>query len=149
MSEKEQTMQLNAYLSFNGNCEEAFKFYEKALGAKIEGMMTHAGSPMASQTPANWQNKIMHARLTVDGQVLMGSDVPPDKYQLPKGVSITLSTKKVEEAERIFQALSDNAKVEMPLQETFWAVRFGMLRDRFGIPWMINCEKAAMQAGQR
>ena len=139
-------MQLNAYLSFNGNCEEAFKFYEKALGAKIDGMMTHAASPMASQTPANWQNKIMHARLTVNGQVLMGSDVPSDRYQLPKGVSIALHVKKAEEAERIFQTLSVDAKVDMPLQETFWALRFGMLRDRFGIPWMINCEKAATQS---
>ena len=139
-------MQVNPYLSFNGNCEEAFKFYEKALGGKVEFMMTHGASPMAQQFPPDWQSKIMHARFVVAGQVLMGSDAPPDHYHPPTGFSVSLSVKQAADADRIFQALAENGKVQMPIQETFWAIRFGMLVDRFGIPWMVNCEKAATQA---
>ena len=136
-------MQLNPYLTFDGRCEEAFKFYAKSLGGKIEAMMPHAGSPAEQHTPAEWRNKIMHARMTIDGQVLMASDAPPGHYQPPKGISISLQIKEVKEAERAFNALSENGTIQMPIQETFWAQRFGMLTDQFGIPWMINCEKAA------
>jgi PhnB protein len=79
----------------------------------------------------------------VGEQTLMGSDAPPDRYDEPKGFSINIGVDTAEEAERIFAALSEKAKVQMPIQETFWAVRFGMLTDQFGIPWMINCEKAS------
>ena len=136
-------MQLNPYLFFNGTCEEAFKFYEKCLGGKIEAMMTHAGTPAEAQTPPEWRNKILHARLVVDGQLLMGSDAPPDRREEPKGFSVSLQMKDPAVAERIFHALAENGNVRMPIQETFWAARFGMLVDRFGIPWMINCEKSA------
>jgi PhnB protein len=139
-------MQVNPYLFFNGNCEEALKFYEKALGGKIEGMMTHGASPAAQHVGPEWQNKIIHARFVVGGQVLMGSDAPPEHYHPPQGFSVSLSVKQASDAERIFQALAENGKVQMPIQETFWAVRFGMLVDRFGIPWMVNCEKAATHA---
>jgi PhnB protein len=135
-------MQLNPYLVFNGQCETAFKFYEKALGGKIEGMMTFGASPMAQQAPPDWKNKIMHARLVVDGQALMGSDAPPDRYQKPAGFSVSLQVKDPGDAERVFQALAENGTIQMPIQKTFWSVRFGMLVDRFGIPWMINCEQA-------
>lgn len=134
-------MQLNPYLMFNGNCEAAFKFYEKALGGRIEAMLTHEGTPIASQVPSHWLKKIMHARLSVGDEILMGSDAPPDRYEPMKGFSVTLSVAEPREAERIFQALSENATVRMPIQETFWAVRFGMLVDQFGTPWMINCER--------
>jgi PhnB protein len=136
-------MQLNPYLMFNGQCEAAFKFYEKALGGKIVAMMTYAGSPMEEQTPPEWRNKVMHGRLTVGDEVLMGSDAPPGRYEAAKGFSVTLGIADPAEAERVFHALSANATVQMPLQETFWARRFGMLVDQFGTPWMINCEKAA------
>jgi PhnB protein len=136
-------MQLNPYLTFNGQCEAAFKFYERCLGAKIEASVTFAGTPAEQQVPAEWRNKIIHARLTVDNQVLMGSDAPPGLYQPPTGISISLQIKDPQEAERKFNALAENGKVQMPIQETFWAVRFGSLTDQFGIPWMINCEKAA------
>jgi len=135
-------MLLNPYLPFNGDCEAAFKFYEQCLGAKIEMMLTHAESPMACETPAEWQNKILHARLSLDGQTLMGSDSPPGRYREPKGIWVSLGIKDPAEAERIFGALSENGEVVMPIGETFWAIRFGMVIDRFGIPWMINCEKA-------
>lgn len=135
-------MQLNTYLNFNGQCEAAFKFYERALGAKIQAIFPFAGTPGEQHLPPGWANKIMHATLTLDNNVLMGSDAPPDRYQEPKGFSVSLHLKNPADAERIFQALSENGKVTMPIQETFWAARFGALTDQFGIPWMINCEKS-------
>lgn len=136
-------MELTPYLVFNGDCATAFKFYEKALGGKIIMMQTHGESPMKDQTPADWQNRILHARLTVGDQVLMGSDSPPQDYHKPEGFSVSLSVKKAEEAERVFKALSESGSVQMPLEKTFWAERFGMLTDRFGVPWMVNCDLPA------
>jgi PhnB protein len=136
-------MQLHPYLTFNGQCEAAFKFYERVLGGKIEAMMTHEGSPMADQVPPEWRKKILHARLHAGDGVLMGSDAPPDRYEQSQGFSVSLQIASTAEAERIFHALAENGKVQMPLQQTFWAARFGMLVDRFGTPWMINCEGAA------
>jgi PhnB protein len=133
-------MSLNPYLHFSGQCETAFKFYEKALGGKIESMMTHGESPMADKVSADWRTKIMHARLNVGDGVLMGSDAPPQYYKKPQGFSVSLSLKDPAKAESIFKALSEKGAVEMPLQQTFWAKRFGMCTDQFGIPWMINCE---------
>ena len=136
-------MQLNPYLVFNGQCETAFKFYEQSLGGKIEAMIPHAGTPAEQHVSAEWRDKIMHARLNVNGEVLMGSDAPPEHYKAPQGFSVSVQFKDVKEAERVFNALADGGKVNMPLQQTFWAARFGMLVDRFGVPWMINCEQAA------
>jgi PhnB protein len=135
-------MQLNPYLMFDGRCEAAFKFYEKVLGGKIEAMMTYGSSPMAEQTSPDWRNKIMHARMIVGDKMLMASDAPPDRYEPMKGFSVTISVDDPGEAERVFRALSDKGTVQMPIQQTFWAARFGMLVDQFGTPWMINCELA-------
>jgi PhnB protein len=134
-------MQLNPYLNFKGQCEEAFKFYEQVLGGKIEAMMRFAESPMADHVPAEQRNAIIHARLSVGDQLLMGSDAPPEHFSEPHGFAVSLSIDQPAEAERVFHALADGGSVEMPIQETFWAQRFGMLRDRFGTPWMINCER--------
>jgi len=134
-------MELNPYLTFNGQCEAAFKFYEKVFGGKIEAMMTFGSSPMAEQTPPEWRNKIMHARMSVGGKTLMASDAPPDRYEAMKGIMVTLGIDDPGEAERIFRALSEKATIQMPIQKTFWAERFGMLVDKFGTPWMVNCEK--------
>ena len=136
-------MQLNPYLHFDGRCEEAFKFYEKALGGTIKAMMPHEGTPAAEHVPQDWRKKIMHALIEIDGHPLMGADASPQHYTEPKGFSVSLSIGKVADAVRIFNALAENGKVRMPLQQTFWATRFGMVTDRFGIPWMINCEKDA------
>jgi PhnB protein len=136
-------MQLNPYLMFDGKCEAAFKFYAKILGGEIVAMMPHEGSPMAERVPPEWRNKIMHARLTIGDEVLMGSDAPPGQYEPMKGFSVTLGIADPAEAERVFHALAANGTVCMPIAETFWAVRFGMLVDQFGTPWMINCEKSA------
>ena len=136
-------LQVNPYLNFNGQCAEAFKFYEQVLGGKIEMMMTYGESPAAEHTPPGSQDRIMHVRLVVDGQVLMGSDSPPEYFEKPQGISVSLNVDEPDEAERIFNAFADGGTVTMPIQKTFWAGRFGMLVDRFGIPWMVNCEKGA------
>ncbi|HEY0511927.1 MAG TPA: VOC family protein [Thermoanaerobaculia bacterium] len=135
-------MQMSPYLNFNGQCEEAFKFYEQCLGGKIEMMQTFGDSPMADQAPPDWRDKIMHARLVVGDHALMGSDAPPERFQQPQGFYVSLAPKGAAEGERIFNALAENGTVQMPFQETFWAAGFGMLVDRFGIPWMLNCEQA-------
>jgi PhnB protein len=111
------------------------------LGGKIEGMMTHGESPMADQVPPGWRDRVMHARLVAGDAVLMGSDSPPEHYEKPQGISVSLNVDDPAVADRIFHALADNGSVSMPIQQTFWAARFGMLVDRFGIPWMINCEQ--------
>jgi PhnB protein len=137
------TMQLNPYLSFNGQCEAAFRFYERCLGGKIECIMTYASKSAEYQVPDEWRQKILHVTLRVGDHVLMGADAPPDRYQKPQGFSLTLGLKDQAEADRIFNALAEKGTVEMALQETFWAVRFGVVVDRFGIPWTIKCERPA------
>jgi PhnB protein len=134
-------MQLNNYLTFNGDCEAAFRFYERCLGGKIEMMMTLGESPMAEQVSPDRRGKIMRARLSLGKDALMGSDAPPNLYERPAGFSVSLSVGSPAEADRVFQALAENGAVRMPLQQTFWSVRFGMVMDRFGIPWMVNCEQ--------
>jgi PhnB protein len=135
-------MKLNPYLMFNGQCEMAFKFYQQCLGGKIEAMTTYGESPMAEQTSPEMLNHVMHAHFVLDGTDLMGSDCPPGYFQQPQGFHVSLQLNNPGEAERIFKTLSENGTVQMPLQETFWAARFGMLVDQFGTPWMINCEPA-------
>ena len=134
-------MQMNPYLSFDGKCETAFKFYEKVLGGKVVMMMKYGESPMAAQTSPESRDKIMHARLAVGDKLLMGSDAPAQMYEPMKGIQVTLGVDQPAEADRIFSALAENGSVRMPIQETFWAQRFGMLVDQFGTPWMINCER--------
>lgn len=134
---------VSPYLVFNGTCEDAFNFYAQTLGAKIEEFFRHEGTPMADHVPQDWLKKIMHVRMTVGATSLMGSDAPPDRYQQPAGFSVSLMVQDVAEAERIFRTLAEGGAIQMPIQETFWAARFGMLVDRFGIPWMINCDKPA------
>ncbi|NIX75437.1 VOC family protein [Microvirga terricola] len=136
-------MQMNPYLIFDGRCEAAFKFYATCFKGEIVAMIPHRGTPAAEHVPQEWQDKIMHARLVAGDNVLMGSDAPPDRYEGTRGFSVSINTDDPTEAERIFHALAENGEVRMPIQETFWARRFGMLVDQFGIPWMVNCQKPA------
>jgi PhnB protein len=138
--DKRPPMQMTPYLSFKGQCETAFKFYERCLRGQLGPIFRYAGTPLADQVPADWQHKVMHGSLTVGGQVLMGGDVAPDRYEQPKGFSLSLQIKNAADAERIFHELAQDGKVVVPLEKTFWAERFGMVVDRFGIPWLINCE---------
>jgi PhnB protein len=133
-------MQVNPYLYFDGQCEEAFKFYHQIFGGELGEMLTFAGSPAAGEVPAEWGQKIMHTQLTVGDWAIMGSDCFPGQYDVPKGFSISLQIKDPDKAESVFQALAVDGTVQMPLAETFWAKKFGMVADRFGTPWMVNCD---------
>jgi PhnB protein len=134
-------MKLNPHLAFNGQCEAAFKFYERRLGGKITVMMTYRDSPMADQMPPAWRGKIVHAPVTLGDYRLTGGDVPPESYQKPQGFSVLLNLDDAAQADRIFTALAEKGVVEMPIKKTFWALRFGMLVDQFGTPWLIQCGK--------
>lgn len=134
-------MQLHPYVSFNGQCETAFKFYERVLGGKITSISKWGESPMAEQLPPELSGWVMHATIQIGDGVLMGADPPPEHYQQPKGISVTLNVKTTSEGERIFQALAEKGSTQMPFQKTFWAPGFGMCVDQFGIPWMVNCEQ--------
>lgn len=135
-------MKINPYLNFNGNCAEAFQTYAKVLDAKDLQIMKFGDSPMAGQVAANEKNLVVHARFTAGDTTIMGSDSTGARYNKPQGFAVNIGVDTPEEAERIFAALSEGATIGMPIAETFWAKRFGMLTDRFGTHWMVNCEKA-------
>lgn len=132
-------MQLVAYLNFPGTAREAMDFYADALGGKVTGRFTYGESPMAADMPENARGNIMHSQLTVGSATLMGADGPPP--HAPGSTTVNIMPDTPEEAERIFKALSVGGEVTMPLEETFWAHRFGALTDRYGKRWMVNCIK--------
>lgn len=134
-------MQFVTYLTFAGKCEEAMKSYQSVLGGDIPAMVRYGESPDQSQVDPKTKDLIMHARLIVGDAVLMASDAPPQYQQKPQGFSVAIQVDDPKEADRIFAALGAGGTVNMPMQETFWAKKFGMLIDRYGIPWMVNCEK--------
>ena len=135
-------MKLNTYLNFPGNCREALRFYEEHLGAKIVGMMTFDEMPEPKNVPPGVSgNGVLHARFELAGTAVMASDGPPERVQPMRSAYLTLSTDSTPEAERIVKLLSDGGEVFMPTQETFFAHRFAMLRDKFGVSWMIIHEK--------
>lgn len=137
-------MRVNIYLMFGGQASEAFRFYERVLGAKVGDVFTFGSSPGSEQSPPEWKDKVMHGTLSVGDAKLMVSDAPPQHYQPPQGFSVCLTAANPAEAEKLFNGLSENARaITMPLQQTFWSPKFGMLVDQFGIPWMVNCEPAS------
>lgn len=134
-------MKINPYLNFDGTCEEAFKFYAKCLGGEIVAMIPFGDTEACGHVPAEFKSKIMHARLVSGDVVLMGSDCTPDyPYEGIRGSTVAIQVSQTSEAERLFSALAESGTVTMPLQKTFWAARFGMFVDQFGVPWMVNCE---------
>jgi len=134
-------MALNPHLYFDGQYEEAFRFYQKCLGGKITFMMSWEGSPMGGQTPPGWAKKILHAALASDDGLLEGCDAMPGEYKKPQSFCVMLKPKDAAEAERIFRALAEDGTVQILMAQAFWALRFGMVVDRFGMPCLINCEK--------
>jgi PhnB protein len=130
-------MKLNAYLNFGGNCEEAFRFYEKNLGGKINAMMRNSDQPDPKNAPPGTEKFVMYANMSIAGTELMGSDAPLDRFQPMRSVYLSLGVDSDAEAERIYGLLKEGGEVFMPMGETFFAFRFGMLRDRFGTSWMI------------
>ncbi len=138
-------MKLHTYLNYGGNCGQAFRFYEQHLGGKITMMMTHGQGPNASGASPEWKNAILHARITLGGTELLGADVPPDRFQPMRSAYLSLRLDGIEEAERIYALLSAGGEIFMPMEETFFAVRFAMLRDRFGTSWMLLHERPMPQ----
>jgi PhnB protein len=144
-------MKPTPYLHFDGNCKQAFDYYSKHLGGKVIFSMTYGqmppqpkGAPAAEAGCApdpSCADKIMHARIQIGEGAIMASDCPPGRYDKPQGFSLSLDAKDPAEAKRYYDALIEKGEVFMPLGETFWAKAFAMLKDQFGIPWMINCEK--------
>jgi PhnB protein len=137
-------MKWNPHLTFDGRCREAFEYYEKCLGGKIVAMVGYADMPGAQDVPPELRGRVMHARLVLGDQVLMGCDAHPamGTYEGIKACDVAVQVETPAEAERLFAALSEGGVVQMPLGDTFWSARFGMFTDQFGVPWMINCEKA-------
>ena len=139
-------MYLNPQLTFNGDCEEAFNAYVGLLGGAVEFVLRYRDSPMAGQVPPEWQDKVAHARIRVADIELTGGDVTDADYQPPRGVSFLLGVDDPADAERVFDGLADGGAVQMALQPTSWSARFGVVVDRFGIQWDINCEQEAATA---
>jgi PhnB protein len=133
-------MKLNTYLNFGGNCEQAFHFYEKELGGKITSMMRHGENPAPANIPPDWKNAVLHARISIGGTEVLGADIPPDRFQPMRSAYLTLTLDDVQETERIYGVLIEGGQIFMKMEETFFAKRFAMLRDRFGVSWMLLCE---------
>jgi PhnB protein len=135
-------MQINPYLYFSGNCQEAFEYYRDHLGGEILMMMRFGDAPMpAEHKPAGWDNKVLHGRIKIGDAVIFASDVKREEDRPMQAFDLVANLKTAEEAERVFAALADGGKVSMPMSETFFAVRYSSLKDRFGVPWSVVCEK--------
>lgn len=134
-------MKLHAYLNFGGNCKEAFEFYEKHLGGKIQMMLTHNDQRGLNEVPADWKSKILYASMSLAQTEIMGNDVPGDRFQPMRSAYLSLTVDSIAEAERVHGLLADGGQIFMPMEETFFAYRFSMLRDQFGTSWMILNQK--------
>ena len=130
-------MQLHTYLNYGGNCEEAFKFYEKHLGGKITMMMKHGENPDSNQIQPGSENAVLHARMNLGGTELFGADMPADRFQPIRSAYLSLTLGSDQEADRVFALLSEGGQIFMPMRDTFFASRFAMLRDKFGTSWML------------
>jgi len=139
-------MKLLTYLNYGGNCKQAFGFYEQHLDGKITMMMTHGQQPNPRAVSPDWKNAILHARISIGETELMGADIPPERFQPMRSVYLSLMISSIDEAERIYALLSDGGEIFMPIQATFFAVRFAMLRDKFGTSWMILHERPRPQS---
>ena len=130
-------MQISIHLHFDGQCEVAFRFYQRLLGGEITTMMKYGDSPLADTVEPRWRDRILHATLKLGDQELLGADVMPKDYARPQGFSVLLSLGGLAEAKRVFDALADGGRIHMPFQKTFWSEGFGVVTDRFGAPWEI------------
>lgn len=136
-------MKASINLSFNGSCAEAIGFYERTLPGKILFELTWGNSPLAKDAPPTWRGKICHSTLVAGDTTFHGVDVLPGTYEPPRGFTIVLGIDDIDEANRLFRVLGENGEVQIPLQETFWARRYGRVVDRFGIAWEISCDRPA------
>jgi PhnB protein len=136
-------VKIYTYLNYGGNCRQAFEFYAQHLGAKIQMLTTHGEQPNPVEVPGGWKDAVLHARLEIGGTIIMGADIPPDRFQPMRSAYLTLMADDVAEAERVYALLTDGGEVFMKIEETFFAKRFAMFRDRFGTSWMLLCEAIA------
>jgi PhnB protein len=141
-------MRVSPHLCFDGQCREAIQLYQRTLGGAIQTMLTYGESPMASSTDVRWHDRIVHATLVLDEVELTGVDMIPGSYQRPQGFFVTLTVEGVARAKKIFKALSRGGAIHFPFEKTFWSPGFGVLTDRFGIPWEINCDEGPSVARQ-
>lgn len=139
-------MQLHPYLTFPGTCAEAFSFYEEVFGGEVEHMAYFRDGKALDDTPPEMLDKVMHARLRIGERHLMGSDAMDEHYEQPRGIYVQMSISDIDRARRIFQRLAKNGTVKVPFEPTFWAAGFGICRDRYGTPWMINCDADSLGA---
>jgi PhnB protein len=131
------------HLCFDGQCEAAFRFYQRLLGGKITNMLTYGDSPMCERVAPQWRNRIVHASLTWDDHQLLGADVFQDDYKPPQGFFVTIGISETAKARQLFEALAEGGAILMPFQQTFWTGGFGVVVDRFGTPWEVNSEQAS------
>ena len=135
-------MKLYTYLNYGGNCRQAFEFYAEHLGGRIASLVQHGTQPNASENPPGWEHAVLHARIEIGDTIVMGADISPSRFQPMRSAYLSLLVDSTEEAERIYALLSEGGQIFMPIEETFYAHRFAMLRDRFGTSWMLLHEKA-------
>lgn len=133
-------IQFHAYIYFKGECEAAFKLYERAFGAKVELLERYGDALRDPPVPEHWKNKIVRGHLRIGDSVVRASDPPAEMYVKPHGTRLSLTINNVAEAERAFAALAEGGVVHLPFQRMSPSTRFGMLADRYGMPWMITCE---------
>ena len=134
-------MKLYTYLNYGGNCRQAFEFYVQHLGGKITELTTHGEVPQSDNVPEDWKNAVVHARMNLGETILLGADIPPDRFQPMRSAYLTLIVDSSAEADRIYDLLKDGGQIFMAMEETFFAHRFAMLRDRFGTSWMLLHER--------
>ena len=141
-------MRISPHLCFDGQCREAIQLYQSILGGTIETMLTYGESPMASSTDPRWHDRIVHATLVLDGVELTGVDMIPGSYRQPQGFFITITIDGVARAQEVFKTLSEDGVIQVPFESTFWSPGFGVLVDRFNIPWEINANGEQVVAKQ-
>lgn len=139
------TLTPNLSLGFDGQCEAAFKFYEQHLGGTMVRLFRYAGSPMENDVPPDWGGKVMHATMVLGEAVIAGADVT--LYRRPQGFSILLNVDEIDDAERLYRVFTERGTVTVPMQQTFWSVRYAAVVDQFGVPWEINCQQAPETGG--
>ncbi len=134
-------MQVSVHLTFNGNCREAMELYCKLMNGEILAMTTFGETPAGQDVPEDWQGKVVHATMSLGDITVATADIPPDRYQSSQGFNMFIEIENPDEASQVFARLAEGGEVQMPIQETFWAKRFGVVLDRFGIPWEVNCSQ--------
>jgi PhnB protein len=133
-------MKISVHVMFKGDCESAFAAYARILGGAVVYSLTWSDSPASAQAPADWQGKIYHATMKLGDLTLMGADPLPADYRPLQGVSLAVAPANPAEAHRVFAELAEGGVERMPIQETFWSPAFGVVTDRFGLEWEINCD---------